>query len=67
MANPFHNTQVAPSRKGGKTPRERKPGPAGSLNIEMGFATGKLPGKTQGKDRSGGVEKIQQYPASEGL
>ena len=26
-----------------------------------------LPGKTQGKDRSGGTKKLKQYPQSEGL
>jgi len=67
MPNGYFNGQVRSSLKGGKggdldqggsrtMPFKEKPG----------FNTG-VPGKTQSKDRSGGVKKLKVRPYEEGL
>lgn len=46
--------------------KTKKPGPKGKLK-EKTVAWGGLPGKTQPKDRSGGVKKLKIHPVSIGL
>jgi len=66
MANPNFNTQVA-SKRGGTTPKSRKPGPrVEDMPMKTGFHGVSMPGGTQ-KDRSAGVKRLQTYPQSSGL
>lgn len=77
MSNGYYNGQTRSSLKGSKglggtgwyadTPaQDRAERAKPSLNMKPGFATG-VPGKTQPKDRSGGVKRAKVRPASEGL
>lgn len=65
MANQMHKEMMGnepPS--GGRDPKSPK-GSTPGMRVKPGFSTG-LPGKS-GPDRSAGVEKVKQYPDSEGL
>ena len=61
MVNKFHNSM--PKSQG---PRPKKPGAEPGFREKPGFSTGS-PGKKQSKDRSNGVPRVKQYPASDGL
>ncbi len=65
MANKYHG-QVAAV---GKVHSGRKTGSAaaGTVNEKPGFPGADLPGKSQPKDRSGGVKRCQTYPNSKGI
>jgi hypothetical protein len=77
MSNGYFNNQTRTSLKGGKglggtgwladtaaqDRTERAPRP---FKVKPGFNTG-VPGKTQSKDRSGGVKRAKVRPAEEGL
>lgn len=65
MANKYHGQVSAV----GKVPSGRKAGAgvAGSMNEKPGFPGADLPGKSQPKDRSGGVKRCQTYPNSKGI
>lgn len=47
----------------------RKPVKSGSSTFKekVGFPSAKLPGKTQGKNRSNGIKRIRAHPKSLGL
>jgi hypothetical protein len=65
MANKYHG-QVAgigkvPTGSSGKAP------PTSTVNERPGFKTVDLPGKTQSRDRSGGVKRCPAYPNSKGI
>lgn len=68
MPNGYHNKQVGVPLSGGKGTKGFMPQGGGSptMKEKPGFAIG-VPGKTQSKDRSGGVKRIQQSPKTEGL
>lgn len=65
MANKYHG-QVAAH---GKVHSGRKTGSGatGTVNDKPGFPGADLPGKSQPKDRSGGVKRCQTYPNSKGI
>lgn len=63
------NPDFSPLREGTKsTPGLKKPTKAAtpSFKEKPGFDTG-LPGKTQPKDRSNGIQRAKIHPKSEGL
>lgn len=67
MPNGYFNGQVRQSLKGGKGADPSSPyGSAPSFQQKPGFKTG-VPGKTQSKDRSGGVKRAKTSPDTEGL
>lgn len=67
MPNGYFNGQVRTSLKGGKVAdTDQRGGASPGLKMKPGFATG-VPGKTQPKDRSGGVKRAKVRPADEGL
>ena len=66
MANKFFNSM---QEKRGAKPHKvdtRDPAAAAPFTEKPGPAGG-LPGKSQSRDRSGGVRKIKQHTKSEGL
>lgn len=71
MPNGYLNKQVGvPLSNSGKgldgSGYMPKGGGSPGMKEKPGFAIG-APGKTQSKDRSGGVKRIQQSPKTEGL
>lgn len=67
MPNGYFNNQVRTGLSGGKAANPGGPsGKAPKFVEKPGFSTG-VPGKTQAKDRSGGVKKLKVRPAGEGL
>lgn len=69
MSNGYFNGQTRTSLKGGSGTRGNPQGSGGtsaSFKEKPGFATG-VPGKTQSKDRSGGVKRVKTSPKTEGL
>ncbi len=65
MTNRFFSP-VHPDKTSGKAKAKRQPEPPVSIN-EKTANWGGLPGKTQPKDRSNGVSKLNAYPKKEGL
>lgn len=67
MPNGYFNGQVRSPLKGGSVvDTAQRGGPSPAFKQKPGFATS-APGKTQPKDRSGGVKRIKAYPSSDGL
>ena len=70
MANPRFS-DVSPAKgtvKGlAKPPGQMAPAPKATLPAESTANWGGLPGKTQSKDRSGGVKKVRVHAKSEGI
>lgn len=53
--------------KGGGVKPKRGVAPAASLPSDKTASWPGLPGKTQPKDRSGGVKRVRQHPKSDGI
>jgi len=66
MANRRHNKQVAPSQSGGGHSVNHR-GPSTQPMPERTARWPGLPGKTQPRDRGGGVKKCKCHPSSEGI
>tara|TARA_Y100000296_G_C4952914_1_gene147079 strand:- start:290 stop:481 length:192 start_codon:yes stop_codon:yes gene_type:complete len=63
MSNKFH-TDI---QGGASSPKMSGPGSKPGAKEKPAFPSADLPGKTQPKDRSGGVKKAQVSPKSTGL
>lgn len=67
MSNGYYNGQTRTSLKGGKgATTQAGGGKTAPFKQKPGFATG-APGKTQSKDRSGGVQRVKHHPNFDGL
>ena len=66
MANKYHGNLPANPSRGSKA-NTRRPGASASVNEKPGFPSAKLPGKTQSKNRSGGVHGCKTYADKKGL
>ena len=66
MANRYH-TAFKSLKISGKQLPGLKAGSTMTMPEKAAFASAKLPGKAQSKNRSGGTPKCKVYPKSEGL
>lgn len=66
MPNKFFNSAHEKHTGGARKVDKRVNVADAAFNVKAGPAGG-LPGKAQGRDRSGGVRKIKQHTKSEGL
>lgn len=66
MANKYHGNHPANPSAGSKA-NSRKAGASGSVNVKPGFPGAQLPGKSQPRDRSGGVSGCKEYADKKGL
>jgi hypothetical protein len=66
MANRYY-TEFQSRKISGKQLPDLKAGSTMAMPEKAAFASAKLPGKAQPKNRSGGTPKCKIYPKSEGL
>lgn len=69
MANGFYNNQTrsSPVKASGGGYDNPRGGSKMAFNEKVGFPKAALPGKSQGKDRSGGVKRVKDSPDKKGL